>query len=81
MAEVHTNARPSWDCRTCGQPWPCDAAKADLSAEYRVSPSALKIYLSALLFDALEDLTLQCKLPTDLYERFLTWIPRSSAET
>jgi hypothetical protein len=80
VAGVHTGARPSWNCRSCGTPWPCEAAKADLSAEYQVSPSALRIYLSALLFDALNDLHCEPS-PRDLYERFLTWTPRSSAAT
>jgi hypothetical protein len=80
VAAIHTGARPSWNCRICGTPWPCEAAKADLSAEYQVLPSALRIYLSALLFDALEDLTPHCEpSQRDLYERFLTWTPPSSA--
>lgn len=24
--------RPSWDCKACGKPWPCDPAREQLAA-------------------------------------------------
>ena len=53
----HTHDRPHWNCRACGQPWPCANAKTDLLAEFHAYPSILKIYMSAQMYDALEDLT------------------------
>ncbi|MGX6607241.1 hypothetical protein ACWKSP_34720 [Micromonosporaceae bacterium Da 78-11] len=70
----HLNNRPGWDCRACGQPWPCANAKADLLIEFRKFPSVLRIYMSAQMYDALNDLTSRGEpVPPDLYERFLAW--------
>jgi hypothetical protein len=71
----HLNTRPSWDCRVCTKPWPCANAKNDLLAEFRVYPSVLTIYLSAQMYDAVNDLTSHgATLPADLYERFISWV-------
>jgi hypothetical protein len=73
----HLYDRPSWDCRTCGDPWPCANAKASLAAEFQGFPSVLAIYLTAQMHDALIDLTVNgAAAPSDLYERFLAWISR-----
>jgi hypothetical protein len=73
----HLHGRPSWDCRTCGHPWPCANAKAGLTAEFRGFPSVLAIYMAAQMHDALMDLTAHgAAAPPDLYERFLAWISR-----
>ena len=70
----HLYQRPSWDCRTCGRPWPCVNAKFDLLAEFLKFPSVLQIYMSAQMYDALHDLTAHGEpVPPDLYERFLSW--------
>jgi hypothetical protein len=76
-AVEHLHKRPEWDCRSCGRPWPCAAARAALSAEFRVYPSVLRIYMSAQMYDALRDMTTNGQLaPPDLYDRFLSWIRR-----
>ncbi|MBB2942224.1 hypothetical protein FB565_001937 [Actinoplanes lutulentus] len=77
-AEDHTHVRPQWDCRVCGQPWPCPEARTGLLDEYRVFPSLLKIYLTALMYDALDDLTVNGESPPNLYERFLAWARKRS---
>jgi hypothetical protein len=70
----HLSGRPDWDCRSCGRPWPCANAKADLLAEFRKFPSVLRIYMSAQMYEALNDLTSHGEpAPADLYERFLSW--------
>jgi hypothetical protein len=71
----HLHGRPSWDCRVCGHPWPCETAKAGLAVEFRGFPSVLAIYMTAQMHDAFMDLATQGDAkPSDLYERFLAWI-------
>lgn len=75
----HLHDRPHWRCRVCAQPWPCPAAKACLLTEYRAFPSLLKIYLSAQMYDALDDCIAQGQTAENLYERFLAWTrPRTA---
>ena len=70
----HLNDRPDWNCRLCGQPWPCASARADLLREFRVFPTVLMIYMSAQMYDALSDTISQGRpAPLNLYERFVTW--------
>lgn len=71
----HTEERPSWDCRSCTQPWPCANAKDWLITEFQGLPSLLTIYMSALINEAMIDLTAHGGgPPSDLQERFLSWI-------
>ena len=73
----HLHGRPAWDCRACGQPWPCANAKVNLAAEFTGFPSVLAIYMAAQMHDALLDLTAHGEAPPpDLYDRFLSWITR-----
>ena len=70
----HLSDRPGWLCRACGHPWPCPDARAGLLREYRAFPSLLRIYLSAQMYDAMEDMTTHGDpSPLNLYERFLSW--------
>lgn len=70
----HFWVRPSWDCRTCDQPWPCPQAKDMLLEEFRHFPSVLCIYLVNQLTDAVDDMTANGQSPPpDLFERFLEW--------
>ncbi len=71
----HAAARPSWDCATCGQPWPCAPAKQALLTEYAGLQTSLRVYLGVCLFEASEALTAHgAPVPADLHERFLSWI-------
>ncbi len=70
----HLSDRPRWLCRVCGHPWPCTDARETLLREYRAFPSLLRIYLSAQMYHAMEDLTDHGGGPLpNLYERFLAW--------
>jgi hypothetical protein len=73
----HLHDRPGWDCRACGEPWPCAIAKTGLAMEFQRFPSVLAIYMAAQMHDALLDMTSHgTPPPPDLYERFLSWIKR-----
>lgn len=77
----HLPDRPHWRCRACDRPWPCPDARASLLHEYRSYPSLLKIYLSAQMYEALDDFTAHGDSPPlDLYERFLLWARGHPAE-
>jgi len=76
----HTGDRPSWDCVACGQPWPCANAKDLLITEFRGYPSVLAIYMSAQMCEAVLDLTAHgTEPPTDLFDRFMSWVHLASA--
>lgn len=78
----HTGERPSWDCEACTQPWPCANAKNWLINEFSGLPSVLTIYMSALMCEAMADLTAHGGgLPPDLHDRFLSWISVASAHS
>lgn len=57
LAELrrHLAARPSWRCRVCAAPWPCQPAKRGLRIDYADNRVGLVLYLSALLHDAIDD--------------------------
>jgi hypothetical protein len=65
----HVEERPSWDCRACGRPWPCDRARAELASA--LSPVALRTAMWMRLEVAASDLPLGP--PAELFERFLRW--------
>jgi hypothetical protein len=67
----HIPARPSWDCRACGKPWPCDSAQEWLLIEYAGWTSVLAFYLNSQLRDAIHD---GLGGPdAELYDRFQAW--------
>ena len=68
----HIADRPSWDCRACGKPWPCDPAKAKLAAE--LGPTALAVYAWEHAEEAAPQLP---GMPVaEFFDRFLTWARR-----
>ncbi|WJK38744.1 flavin reductase [Solwaraspora sp. WMMA2056] len=70
VAEVdHVAVRPSWRCRVCGQPWPCDPAKAQLIAAY--DRIGLCMYVAERSVEAAHDLP--GLSPAVAYVRFLAW--------
>jgi len=76
----HMGTRPTWECASCGNPWPCAIAKSELRKEFRYFPSVLSIYMSAKMLDAASDFTAHgAGPPPDLYERFMSWIRASVA--
>jgi hypothetical protein len=69
----HSAERPSWDCRICGRPWPCDPAREAMVAEMdRVS---LAIFMWINLEDAVGDLPSAPAM--ELFDRFIGWTYRS----
>ncbi len=69
----HLHERPNWNCRVCSRPWPCLTARTRLLHEYRAFPSLLRVYLSAQMYEALQDMVLDGTGPLNLYDRFLAW--------
>lgn len=67
--DEHIAGRPSWDCRRCGRPWPCDAAREALIIE--MDQVGLAIYMWVVLEEAAWDMP--HGLAPELYERFLSW--------
>jgi hypothetical protein len=68
----HIEARPSWDCRACGKPWPCDPTRDALAAE--LQPTSLRIHMWLRLEVAAEDLP---ETPAgEMFDRFLHWTSR-----
>ncbi|MEU4237918.1 hypothetical protein [Actinoplanes sp. NPDC026619] len=65
----HVQERPSWNCRACGKPWPCDPAREELATEMPL------IEIRKLMWTRLEEAALE--IPpgpvVELFERFLHW--------
>ncbi|WP_229399354.1 hypothetical protein [Micromonospora okii] len=75
----HTAARPTWRCRVCAAPWPCQPAKLGLRTEYAGNRVALIIYLCVLMDDAISDRLRTHPaevVPADYYARFVGWARR-----
>jgi hypothetical protein len=65
----HVCERPSWECRACGDPWPCRTARVSLSdGADRVM---LTMYMWSHLDLALTELP--PGPPAELFDRFLRW--------
>jgi hypothetical protein len=76
----HIGERPSWDCRVCGEPWPCAPAKVELGEQYGGWPTGLSLYVSSCLLEAIEDMrTTGDGSPTRLFDRFMSWTHVPSA--
>lgn len=65
----HLAGRPSWDCLSCGNPWPCDPARERLARE--MDRSKLAVFMWASLEEAIGDMP--TGPPTELFERFVKW--------
>ena len=65
----HSAARPSWDCRVCDQPWPCDPAREALVAEMGLVQ--LAVFMWSNLEEAAGDLP---TMPVAAaFDRFIAW--------
>lgn len=80
QSEEHHPQRPSWNCGTCGNEWPCACARANLIAESAVGRTSVLVYLAMCLADAIADLSAD-RLPPDLYDRFVGWAAAGSDQT
>ncbi|WP_285788597.1 flavin reductase [Micromonospora sp. NBRC 101691] len=65
----HIAVRPSWRCRVCGAPWPCQPAKLQLLDLYADDRLGLMVDLGMAMAAALPD------LPRDenQLDRFVRW--------
>ena len=66
----HLPQRPTWDCRACDKPWPCDPAREGLAAE--LGTTELAVYAAAHLQVAAADMP--TAPPAELYDRFIGWV-------
>ena len=72
----HVAARPTWRCRICAAPWPCQPAKLGLRTEYAHDRPGLAVYLCLLMHDAIADRlrTHPDQVdPAEFFARFLGW--------
>ncbi len=76
MAE-HVPDRPSWNCHSCGRPWPCPPARTDLARQHETAPTAVGAYLHGQYLVAAFDIRDRPdRNAHDLYERIVGWLPR-----
>lgn len=67
----HTPARPSWDCRQCGKPWPCDPAREAFAVEYKDNHTGLIMLMWDMLEHYINDVG---DGPLgETWERFMAW--------
>jgi hypothetical protein len=69
----HDAERPTWDCRVCGQTWPCATAKVDLVEQFERGRTMLILFMGSCMVEAIDDLKSAGGPPADLYDRFLGW--------
>ena len=63
-------------CNSCGFPWPCTAAKTELSEDFACFPASFAAYMAHFYALAFADSTTQLDgAPSDLRDRFLSWLP------
>jgi hypothetical protein len=68
----HLPHRLTWDCASCGMPWPCRTRRVDLLTEYQEAPVALAVYLAWAFVECSTELQ---EVPAgELYARFLGWL-------
>jgi hypothetical protein len=65
----HIAHRPTWDCRQCRKPWPCDPAReAFMATMNRVERAVLMwVYLEAAA-EEIRDMPLD-----EIFARFIRW--------
>lgn len=74
---AHLPIRPQWVCEIDLAEWPCAAAKVELAEEYHADRTALLIYLSLRMWEAVVDLAGPgAPTPLGLQDRFTGWVPR-----
>jgi hypothetical protein len=78
VSEDHPADRPSWDCKACGQPWPCNQAREQLVAELGLG-TRLTLWMSIDMVDAARE---NGKIPPhELYQRFVAWTNERPADS
>jgi hypothetical protein len=68
----HVPEQPSWDCKSCGKPWPCDPAREALVAEYAEDSTSLSVlmwgHMSTWIMEALGNGPMR-----EGWDRFIAW--------
>jgi hypothetical protein len=79
---THLPEHPSFDCSTCGEPWPCAPAKVELSEEYLGDVISLAMYLSQHMAEAVDAAVRdrRWRQVDNLYDRFLGWVPKGKGD-
>lgn len=67
----HRPDRTSWDCRTCGAPFPCAPARQALWEDLGSIPLAM--FMWAALRTAVADLGDGARPAEELFDRFIGW--------
>lgn len=71
MVNVDHEPDSTWDCRSCGNDWPCDAVREQLLIEFADSPVRLGEHMAEQLGRAASVLFAE---PIDvLFDRFIGW--------
>ena len=65
----HRPSKPSWRCSSCGEPWPCGPARAQITAE--MAGTDMELMMSIDMIEAARDD--HSVRPIELIERFLRW--------
>lgn len=71
---AHLPVRPKWECRGCGEAWPCQNKRAELVIEYAGAEVSLGVLMAMRHCDAAGELP---DIPAgELYQRFVGWTRR-----
>ncbi len=70
----HVSQRPVWDCKVCGEPWPCIPAREHLAGA--MDPTELRTLMWEFLEEAARELP-RVSAP-ELFERFLHWTSQTT---
>ncbi|SCF11220.1 hypothetical protein GA0070558_12922 [Micromonospora haikouensis] len=70
----HSPSRPDWNCRACGEPWPCLTRKRQLKELCHCNIRTLTRYMSDYLRDAREEIV--GVSTAEITERFVGWCAR-----
>ncbi len=73
-ATPHEPEQPSWECGSCGRPWPCAPAKRQLLADFAGRPGDLVVDLAGRCRIATADLCGARGVDPRLFHRFAGWI-------
>lgn len=65
----HLPRRPTWNCRCCGEPWPCTTAREQLAEA--MSRTYLITFMAGLRGDAIIE---SDRSPAEISDRFIGWI-------
>ena len=73
MSREHLPGRPSWDCLSCRESWPCAPAKERMLEEFAEDRLTLVMYLWVQMAEAIDDFVGLSDPVPDLYLRIVAW--------